>query len=82
MAHYTHTLTDIEVACGVTLDDVAQALARGYMIDRDGIAFVMDPNTPPALASSTARCAFGGREAEFSHLSNGYPVYVPASEEG
>ena len=59
MNTYTHTLTDIEVACGVTLEDVARELPRG-VFRRNGEWFVVGEDLPPALASSVARCAFGG----------------------
>ena len=59
MNTYTHTLTDIEVACGVTLEDVARGVPRG-VFRRNGEWFVVGEDLPPALASSVARCAFGG----------------------
>ncbi len=59
MNTYTHTLTDIEVACGVTLEDVARELPRG-VFRRNGEWFVVGEDLSPALASSVARCAFGG----------------------
>lgn len=72
---YTHTLTDIEIACGVTLEQVQQVLPRVLL--RDGGARVVMPiHTPPALASSVARCAFSGAEAEFAGTNAlGNPVY-------
>lgn len=72
---YTHVLTEVEQACGVTIEDVARVLPQGLFI-RDGAAFMLPKLTPPALAASVARCAFGGANVEFSHLSSGYPVYV------
>lgn len=74
-SNYTHELTDIEVACGVTLDTVAEVLPKGAFFD-SGTLFAMPANTPPALAGSVARCAFGG-PVEFSHISSatGYVMY-------
>ena len=57
---YTHTLTETEIACGVTLDDVARELPRGVF--RDGHAF---PHFGPPLASSVARAAYAGAEVEY-----------------
>lgn len=72
---YTHTLTAIEEACGVTMPDVARVITQGLFSGSDHSAFILPKDTAPALASSAARCAFAGQDVEFSHLSNGYPVY-------
>lgn len=55
---YTHTLTDLEGACGVTLDAVAHELPRGVFRE-GGSVFIVSEDAPPALAGSVARCAFG-----------------------
>lgn len=65
MAHYTHTLTEIELACGVTLEDVARELPR-VMIRDAGATVVIDATLAPALASSVARAAFGRHAHELS----------------
>ena len=73
MATYVLALTELELACGVTLEDVARELPRGLFIE-NGAAFMVSRDISPALASSVARCAFSA-PVKFSHLSNGYPVY-------
>lgn len=72
---YVHTLTPLEIACGVTLDAVGAALSLS--LSGDSARTVTVPaNTPPALAGSVARAAFNGAAVEFSHLALGlYPVY-------
>lgn len=71
---YTHTLTDIEEACGVTLEDVARELPRGGFID-EGRAFVTDAASP-ALAMSVARAAYAGAAVRFAGLNAlGWSVY-------
>lgn len=57
MKVYEHVLTDLEVECGVTLEQVQYYLPRGAFID-NGTAWVSDA-PGPALAGSVARCAFG-----------------------
>ena len=64
MSTYTHTLTDIEQACGVTLEDVARELPRGVFRE-SGETFIVDAGLPPALAGSVARCAFAGKPVEY-----------------
>ena len=64
MTAYTHTLTELETACGVTLEDVARELPRGVFRQR-GRSFVVDVNLSPALAGSVARCAFAGVPVEY-----------------
>lgn len=59
-ANYVHTLTETELACGVTLDAVARELTRGVFRE-NGTRFIVDPQLPPALALSVARAAFAGR---------------------
>ena len=58
MRTYTHTLTELEIACGVTLADVARELPRGVFRE-NGDTFVVSADCGPALAGSVARCAFG-----------------------
>lgn len=62
MAVYSHTLTGIEAACGVTLDAVARELPRGV---HRGDTFVVADDAGPALAASVARCAFAGADVEY-----------------
>lgn len=66
MNTYTHTLTELEIAYGVTLEDVARELPRGVF--RNGHAFphfVVSPECSPALALSVARAAFAGKPVEY-----------------
>lgn len=60
---YIHTLTELETACGVTLEDVARELPRGVFRE-GGDTFVVSEDAGPALAGSVARCAFGGAPVE------------------
>ena len=64
MTTYKHTLTDVERACGVTLEDVARELERGTFRE-GGQTFVVDADLPPALAGSVARAAFAGEPVEY-----------------
>jgi hypothetical protein len=64
MATYTHTLTELETACGVTLDAVARELPRGVFRQNDTV-FIVSENVAPALAGSVARCAFSGARVEY-----------------
>lgn len=70
---YTHTITPIEAACGVTLEQVADELPKVLMINA-GRAVMVPVHMSPALSGSIARCALAG-PVTFSHLSNGYPIY-------
>jgi hypothetical protein len=76
MSVYTLILSPIELACGVTLEQVAEVLPLALMLD--SIEGVMLPsNLSPALCGAIARCALAA-PASFSHLKNGYPIYVHA----
>lgn len=71
-------LTPIETAGGVSLADVRDARARGYVLDA-GAAFVAPSNVAPAVAQAAARMALGV-PITFDHLAlGGYPVFVPAA---
>lgn len=67
-----HKLTDIEIACGVTLEQVADLLPK--VLVRDGRAIV-PKDTPPALSASVARCALGEKAVYTGHNQLGQPVY-------
>lgn len=74
MSTYVHALTDVEIQCGVTLDQVAELLPRGLFFDNRQ-AFALPGDTAPALGSSTARSAFAG-SAEFVGMNPlGMQVY-------
>lgn len=77
MTYYTLELSEIEKACGVTLEKVAEILPKGYFTG-NGEFFVLPKGTDAATASATARSAFA-TPAEFSHLIEGYPVYKRAN---
>lgn len=76
MSNYTHTLTEIELACGVTLEDVARELPR-VMIRDAGATVIVDGTLAPALANSVARAAFGRHPFEYAGLNTelGLGVY-------
>lgn len=69
-----HELTEIEIACGVTLAQVAELRPKGLFI-LEGTRFVLPADTAPALGTAVARFAFGAL-AEFAGLNQlGQPVY-------
>lgn len=68
----THTLTELERACGVTLTDVARELPRAYM--PDSFTVILPDGLAPALAGSVARAAIGACEYA-GHNAIGLPVY-------
>ena len=76
MSNYSLELTEVEIACGVTLEAVAVELPLGRFV-RDGNGFMVGKSAPPALAGAVARAALAG-PVEFSHLAFGCPVYVRA----
>lgn len=56
---YIHELTETEIACHVTLEDVQRELVRGLFFD-GGKAFAVANDVSPAIAGSVARAAFAG----------------------
>ena len=62
---YQHTLTEIETACGVTLDAVARELPRVLIRDY-GATIVIDGSLSPALSASVARAAFAGTPHDYA----------------
>ena len=77
MSHYVHQLTELELACGVTLADVARELPR-VMIRDSGATVVVDATLSPALANSVARASFGPHPHKLSHIQRdlGLAVYI------
>lgn len=76
--NYSHELSPIEIACNVTLEQVAELLPKVLLIE-SGTKVVFPVNTGAALASSTARCAFAGEAADFAGLNQlRQPVYKRA----
>lgn len=67
-----HELTDTEIACGVTLDQVAELLPK--VLVRNNRVIVPE-DAPPALATAVARCAFGEPAVYTGHNQLGQPVY-------
>jgi hypothetical protein len=78
MATYTHTLSEIDIACGVTLEDVARELPRGVFRGH-GSVFVVARELSPALASSVARAAFAGQPVDYAGMTNIGRAYQVAS---
>ena len=76
MSNYSLELTEVEIACDVTLEAVAVELPLGRFV-RDGYGFMVSKSASPALAGAVARVALAG-PVEFSHLAFGCPVYVKA----
>ena len=72
MRVYTLELTETELACGVTLDQVADVMPR--VLVRDGRLF-LPANTPPALGKAVARCVFADEPHSFIGITLGMPVY-------
>ncbi|PZU04694.1 MAG: hypothetical protein DI630_00840 [Gordonia sp. (in: high G+C Gram-positive bacteria)] len=74
MTDYTHELTDIEIACGVTLDDVARELPR-VLLREDRVH--VDGRVSPALGGSVARAAFGTADFDFVGIGSntGFLIY-------
>lgn len=55
------TLTSIELACGVTIEDVKREVPR-LMLRDSGATVIVDATLPPALCNALARFAFGDHE--------------------
>lgn len=67
------TLTETEVACGVTLSEV-QALSHEVRTRAGHV--VLPEGTQPELAAATARWVLGA-DAHFLHLTaRGQPIYA------
>lgn len=75
-----HALTDTEITCGVTLDQVAEILPKTLVRGTGEDAFVVlpdDDSISPALATSVARCALSTPAGYVGHNTFGQPVYRP-----
>lgn len=67
-----HELTKTEIACGVTLDQVADLLPKA-LIRNDRV--ILPADTSAALATSVARCALG-RPVDYAGRNQlGQPIY-------
>lgn len=72
METYKLELTEIETACGVTLEQVQQVLP---LVAMRSDYVLLPKDTPPSLAGAVARCAFAG-PVKFRGLNDyGMPVY-------
>lgn len=77
MSTIKHTLTETEIACGVTLQQVQEVLPKA-LVNNDRV--IVPADVAPALGSSVARCIFG-KPAEYAgHNQLGLPVYRPQEE--
>lgn len=75
MSVYKLELTEIEVACGVTLEQVQEVLPMVY-VTTDGLA-IFPGGYSPALCGAVARCVFAGAKGEFKWFNSfGQPVYA------
>lgn len=72
MARIVHELTEIEITCGITLDQVADTLPKALVRNN---SVVLPEDTPPALAASVARAALGEKAAYAGHNELNLPVY-------
>lgn len=70
---YIHELTEIETACGVTLESVALELKR-CAVRPNGDVWV-DGKIGPALAGSVARAALAGPAEYVGQNMTGCAVY-------
>lgn len=75
MHEYKHYLTDLEFACGVTLEQVAEVMPKVLLFDGDKV--MIPRGTSPALATSVARCALACDSVDFVALSlaGEMPIY-------
>lgn len=62
----THTLTPLEEACGVTLEELSREIPRLLLRD-DGSTLIVDGTLSPAMSNALARFTFGDDNYEFSH---------------
>lgn len=70
----TFQLSDVEVACGVTVDQVEAVRATAYVM-HDGQSVAIAKDTGPALAGAAARMALGA-PVEFDAINVfGNPLY-------
>lgn len=75
---YTHVLTEIDLACGVTLEAVADTLTKCLV---RGDTVIMPADVSPAVAFSTMRAAFANAPFEFVGLNSfSQPVYRRTNE--
>ena len=83
MSHTTFTLTDLELACSVTLADVARELPRA-MIRENGATVIIDGTLAPALGNAVARCAFGSHPYKYAGMNRdlGLAIYRATDENG
>ena len=68
------TLTDIERACGVTMEDVRRVRRESYVFD-SGRAVAVSWGVPPALGAAAARLALGAPAGFVGRNPLGQSVY-------
>ena len=68
------TLTDIELACGVTMEDVQRTRRESYVFDHEQ-AVAISWGTPPALGTAAARLALGAPAWFVGRTELGQAVY-------
>ena len=74
MTNNEFTLTDIERACGVTMEDVRRVRRESYVFD-GGRAVAVSWDVPPALGTAAARLALGGPAGFVGRNPRGQSVY-------
>ena len=72
--HNEFALTDIERACGVTMEDVRRVRRESYVFD-GGRAVAVSWDVPPALGAAAARLALGGPAGFMGRNQLGQGVY-------
>lgn len=75
MATSTFTLNDLELACGVTIEDIQREVPR-LMIRDAGATLIVDGMLSPATCSALARFYFGDRDHTYTGINDlGLIVY-------
>lgn len=75
----TFTLSELELACGITLDAVRTARSQAMThLTREGFRVVVAPEVGPALGGAVARMALGVRAEYLGMNALKCPVFGPA----
>lgn len=70
---YKLELTEIEIACGVTLEQVQDLILK--VLVREGVGVIFPVDVAPALAGAVARCALAGAAEYSGHNQFGQAIY-------
>ena len=70
---YKLELTEIEIACGVTLEQVQDVLPK--VLVRNNVGVIFPETVSPALAGAVARCALAGAAEYSGHNQFGQAIY-------